>query len=190
LDKTKKNGDYDGRIFQQNPINEPQKYAGVKKWKAVSPHCLRKAFESALRNNGLDVKDQEFLMGHILPGSQDTYYDKTKIEDLRKKYVKVDFFPRRVYPSDELRKKQVLDTVKVLGFPEDKIKRVEEALAKYASIDKSLDEIRKLSLEDHKLSGTKLETRIVIDELNLESYLNKRWNLQTVLPSGKILIKK
>ncbi len=127
-------------------VKRAARNAGVKKWKAVSPHCLRKAFESALRNNGLNIKDQEFLMGHILPGSQDAYYDKTKIDDLRKKYAKVEFFPRRAYTSEELRKKQVLDTVKVLGFSEDKIKKVEEALAKYATIDESLDEIRKLSL--------------------------------------------
>jgi len=57
---------------------------------------LRKAFESALRNAGLDLQDQEFLIGHIIPGAQDTYYDKTKVEDLRRKYAKVNFFDRSI----------------------------------------------------------------------------------------------
>jgi len=75
-------------------VKKAARKAGIKKWKAITPHCLRKTFESALRNSGLDVKDQEFLMGHILPGSQDTYYDKTKVENMRRKYAKVIFFPQ------------------------------------------------------------------------------------------------
>ena len=30
-------------------------------------------------------------MGHILPGTQDVYYDKTKIDFHRKEYAKLDF---------------------------------------------------------------------------------------------------
>ena len=59
----------------------------------------------------------------------------------------LEFFPQKNYPSEELRKRQVLDTVKLMGFPEDRIKRVEEALAKYATVDDSMEEIRKLSLK-------------------------------------------
>ena len=44
-------------------VKRAAKNAGLPKWKDVYPHCLRKAFESALRNSGLDLKDQEFLMG-------------------------------------------------------------------------------------------------------------------------------
>jgi len=165
--------------------------AGVQKWKFVTPHCLRKAFESALRNSGMDTKNQEFLMGHILPGSQDTYYDKTKIEDLRRKYAQVEFFPQKNYPSEELRKKQVLDTARLFGYDEDKIKRVEEALAKYASVDDAIEEIRKLSLEGYRLrENPKKEPKKIINENDLENYLAKGWDVQTVLSSGKILLTK
>jgi integrase len=165
--------------------------AGIKKWQDVRPHCLRKAFESALRNSGLDVKDQEFLMGHILPGSQDTYYDKTKVEDLRMKYAQVDFFPKRAYLSEDIRKKQVLDTVRILGFPEDKIKKVEKALAKYETVDEAMEEIRTLNLEAYKLrTKANSDPKKVVDEDKLERYLAQGWDVQTVLPSGKILIRK
>ena len=127
-------------------VKRAARKAGIERWKAVYPHCLRKAFESALRNSGMDVKDQEFLMGHILPGVQDTYYDKTKTEDLRQRYKRVIFFPERGIPEEQ-RKRQILDTVKLLGYSDDKIKRVEEALAKYKNIDDGLDEIKKLSLK-------------------------------------------
>ncbi|MBI2936949.1 MAG: tyrosine-type recombinase/integrase [Thaumarchaeota archaeon] len=74
-------------------VKTAAKNVGISKWKQVHPHVFRKAYESRLRNSGLDLKDQEFLMGHILDGSMDCYYDKTKIEDLRAKYNKVVFFP-------------------------------------------------------------------------------------------------
>lgn len=125
--------------------------AGIEQWRDVTPKCLRKAYESALRNNRLDPKDQEFLMGHILPGTQDPYYDYTKIEQLREKYMKIDFFLRQAASVEELRKKQVLDTVRLLGFPEDRIKRVEEALAKYETVDDAMEQIRKLNLKSYKL---------------------------------------
>jgi hypothetical protein len=131
-------------------LRKAARAAIIREWQRITPHCLRKAFERAVRNSGVDPKDQEFFMGHILPRSQDTYYDKTKIKDLRKKYAQVNFFPQKAFPSEEFRKRQVLDMVKILGFPEEKIKRVEEALAKYENIDEVLEEIKKLSLEPYK----------------------------------------
>ncbi len=76
--------------------------AGVERWRDVYPHCLRKAFENAVRNSGLDWKDQEILMGHILPGSMDTYLDKTRTEEFREKYGRVRFFPEGTVTKNEL----------------------------------------------------------------------------------------
>jgi|GEM_PF-478185 integrase len=73
--------------------------AGIKEWKNVVPHCLRKTFESVLRSQfadggRLDMKTQEYFMGHILAGSMDTYYDKTKVDQLRMEYKKLVFTPQ------------------------------------------------------------------------------------------------
>ena len=70
--------------------------AALPEWEFVKPHCIRKASEtvyhSELVGGGLlDQKTQEFFMGHILPGSQDTYFDKTKIENLRAQFAKLNF---------------------------------------------------------------------------------------------------
>ena len=175
-----------------------------REWEYMTPHSLRKAFERAVRNSGLDTKDQEFLMGHILPGSQDTYYDKTKVEDLRRKYAQVNFFPERVYSDEDFRKRQVLDTAKLLGFPEDRIKRIEEALAKYEHVDEALEEIKKLSLESYKESDKgnsdvdcngegncgKHEIRIVRNEQRLIRLLSEGWDLVKELSSDRFVLKK
>jgi integrase len=80
-------------------IKNAARKAGVKEWKNVVPHSLRKTFESVLRSQltdggRLDLKTQEYFMGHILGGSMDTYYDKTKTEELRKEYAKLIFKPQ------------------------------------------------------------------------------------------------
>lgn len=50
-------------------VRRAAKTAKIREWPHITPQCLRKAFERALRNSGLDTKDQEFFMGRILPGT-------------------------------------------------------------------------------------------------------------------------
>jgi len=72
-------------------VKQAAKRAGLQQWQLVHPHALRKTYETVLRSqlidgSNLDVKTQEFLMGHILQGSQDNYYDYSKVESLRVSY--------------------------------------------------------------------------------------------------------
>ena len=68
---------------------------------------------------------------------------------------------------------------------------MEEALAKYASVDDAVEEIKKLSLGGYRLrENPKNEPKKIIDENDLENYLAIGWDVQTVLSSGKIIIKK
>jgi len=100
----------------------------------------------------------------------------------------VEFFPSRA-SSEKLRKKQILDMVRVLDFPEDKIKRVEGALAKHKTVDEAMGEIRRLSLEGYKLRE-KSDPKKVVDEAELKHYLAEGWDVQTILPSGRIFIRR
>jgi len=77
-------------------VKDSARRAGINQWRCVYPKCLRKSFETVLRGGlfdggQLDPKVQEFFMGHILPGSQDTYFDKTKIEAMRALYSRLKF---------------------------------------------------------------------------------------------------
>jgi integrase len=82
-------------------VKKSAKLGGILQWKHVTPHCLRKSFKSILRSNTkdggrLDSGTQEFLMGHILSGTQDAYYDKTKVDFHRDEYAKLDFSISRI----------------------------------------------------------------------------------------------
>jgi len=80
----------------QNVVKKSARLAGIRRWNDVRPHCLRKACETVLHSEladggKLDPKVQEFFMGHILPGSQDNYFDSTEIENLRAEYSRLNF---------------------------------------------------------------------------------------------------
>jgi integrase len=184
-------------------VKRAAKNAGIPKWKDVYPHCLRKAFESAVRNAGLDLKDQEFLMGHILPGTMDTYYDKTKVEELRPKYSKINFFPERGF-SEEIRKRQMLDAARIYGYSDDKIKRIEEALAKHEHIDEALDEIKKLNLgsntkntplhsegtQNKSLKAKKKEVKIIKGAEKLTCLIQDDWDLVKELSGQRFVLTR
>jgi integrase len=159
--------------------------------KGIWPHCLRKAFRKVLNNADIDEDTKEALMGHKLPGSRGSYFDYHDVDEVERKYMRIDFSRPSGVQVEELRKKQVLDMVRILGFPEDRIKRVEEALAKYATVDEAMEEIRKLSLEGYKLGeNSNNDPKKIVDETELEDYLTEGWDVQTVLPSGRILVRK
>jgi len=80
----------------QRVVKTAAERAGLSEWNKIFPHCLRKAFKSVLRaptesGGRLDEGTQEYLMGHILPGTQDEYYDKGNVDFHRGEYAKLDF---------------------------------------------------------------------------------------------------
>jgi site-specific recombinase XerD len=80
----------------QHIVKMAAKRAGVPQWQDVKPKCLRTAFETVLHSElvdggRLDAKVQEFFIGHILPGCEDDYFDKTEVEMLRAEYAKLNF---------------------------------------------------------------------------------------------------
>jgi len=77
-------------------VKSAAKRAGISQWKAVHPHCLRKAFETVLHSplidgSNLDSEVHLFLIGHSLPGSQDPYFDRSKPDRMRIQYSRLRF---------------------------------------------------------------------------------------------------
>jgi integrase/recombinase XerD len=173
-------------------VKRAARRAGIAQWRHVTPHGLRKAFDSALRNGGVDVSDREFLMGHILSGSQDTYYDRSKIDELRRKYAVVQFFGTR----DLDRVAMVKAFAASLG-----IANIEIKIAKLQETDPHLtdDEAVGRMVKEELIQAmtvrtsrrrTTTEVKKIVTEDALARHLSEGWDIQTILPSGNIVVTK
>lgn len=76
--------------------------------KTSSTHTLRKAFRKIVRQTNIDDDDKEQLMGHVIPGSRQAYYDQKDIELIRKAYEKCNF-AREIPESNHVKMKSQLE---------------------------------------------------------------------------------
>jgi len=110
----------------QNVIKSSARLAGISKWRDVKPKCLRKACETVLHSEfvdggRLDPKIQEFFMGHILPGSQENYFDSTKVEELRAEYSRLNFGRVIIDNKFKVLRSAVAKAFEGTGFDPDKV---------------------------------------------------------------------
>ena len=49
--------------------------AGFKS-REISTHTIRKAFRKIVRQTDIDDDTKEMLMGHVIPGSRENYFDR------------------------------------------------------------------------------------------------------------------
>ncbi len=120
----------------ENIVKDAAQCAGLQKAENVTPYCLRKAFETVLYSElvgggRLSEKIQEFFIGHILPGSEDTYFDRTKVESLRAEYSKLNF--GRVIVENKFK---VLRTAVLRAFDGSGID-VDKVIAEYAEMKRN-----------------------------------------------------
>ena len=125
----------------QKIVKSSAKLAGIVDWQNVTPHCLRKSFESVVHSvtidgNRLDPKMQEFIMGHTLAGSQDNYFDISAIEDIRYEYSKLKF--NRVVIENKFKRLRAAVTEAFEGSGEDVDKIIEEYIRRKNRLKKSL----------------------------------------------------
>ena len=95
----------------------------------------------------------------------------------------------------------MLDAARIYGYSDEKIKKIEEALAKYKHVDEALDEIRKLGLETTKYSQESnqrsqvgksnlkgKEIRVVQGEDNLIQLLKEKWELLREISDDRFVL--
>jgi len=110
-------------------VKKAAKAADIREWNKVHVHALRKAFQSVLRSSlvdgsAMDGKDQEFLMGHILHGSQESYYDRSKVERMRELYAKLVFEDKPCI--QELNLQSLRSIAKIVGVNPFEVKVAKE----------------------------------------------------------------
>jgi len=59
--------------------------------KGLWVHSLRKAFRKVVRTSSIDPDFAEAMMGHLLPGSRENYFDRHDIDQLAEEYMKINF---------------------------------------------------------------------------------------------------
>jgi len=172
-------------------VKKAAKAADIEKWKNVCVKTMRKVFETALRNpladgTQMDHKDQEFLMGHILPGSQENYYDRTKVERLRELYSKV------VFEDTSHQQKMTLEVTrsiaKALGLDVSKICaiRVQELGRPLTSQEE--EELLEQEIKTSQQKPSEQQKPVHMSEL--DEYLQSGWTFVANLPDGRVLMSK
>jgi Site-specific recombinase XerD len=81
--------------------------AGFKK-ESISTHTLRKAFRKIVRQTNIDDDDKEQLMGHVIKGSREAYFDEKDVRLIREAYEKCNF-TREVPESNHTKMKREID---------------------------------------------------------------------------------
>jgi len=156
--------------------------AGLKNWERVTPHSLRKTFNQILKdqpeNSRLPLEDKEFFMGHIMGGSREAYYDRTKVEKMREKFSKQIFTPG-TSSEGELAEK----LAKVFGIDYELVKNEAE---KRNNRKPTQDEVITVLGEFIKKNGKKEQKIINLSEL--ADYIKKGWLYLNHLPDGTAIV--
>ncbi len=156
------------------------------------PYVLRSFFSTrllmAVSEGVLSNSYRTYWMGH--QGEMSVRYSSNKsqlpgdlIENMRESYKRcLPFLLGTSVNEEEMRRKQVIDTAKMLGFGEDRISKLREILARSKSVDDAVEEIRKFSLELTNSNG--YEHRLVNSEKEMMSLLNQGWEIERELNGG------
>jgi len=99
--------------------------------KTMWVHSFRKAFRKIIRQAPIDDDDKEQLMGHVIRGSRQAYFDRKDVDLIRKAYEKCNF--TREIPESEveaLRKKSESQNHTIHDM-EARITALEDLLQKY-----------------------------------------------------------
>jgi len=175
----------------ENIVHEAARAADILEWRHVHVHSLRKVFESVLRSpladgSRMDHKDQEFFMGHLLPGSQDNYYDRSKIEKMRELCAKLVFLDRSYVQDVSLETTRKI--AHLLGVDCVKVKAIKETVLGRPQSSKEEEELLEQEIKKAR-GGQNFEERYVqlteIDQYNAEG-----WRYVAHLPDGRVVMKR
>ncbi len=184
-------------------VKNSARNAGLKEWKNVHPHSLRKSFEEALRRRKPDgsmmnEKEVEFLFGHLLAGSQDPYFgsgvrvegstisfDRTMAKKIREEYGTLQFFPERTLINrDETLALFNRRFLKLSNWTDADI----DALGDLSELEES--NLRELLDRKSKQNlGLNGNTQKVVQMGDVKRFIEEGWEYLSTLPSGEAVIR-
>ncbi len=186
---TKYGQPYTGRTFEEVLRRELKRHMSLRRLSGLKDprydihiHCFRKFFRTQLEVAGVRRSFREFMMGHRGDALDPSYFRPPEWQ-VREEYKKAIPFLTILedLSAEEMRKRQLLDTARLLGFSEDKIRRLEEALARAKSVDEAVEKFRRFMAS--------VETRVISEE-DLPAYLADGWDFVATLNSGKVVVRR
>lgn len=166
----------------RNIVKNAARRAGLNEWEAVHPHSLRKSFKKVLQDqlpsNKLDKDDQEFFMGHIIPGTREAYHDSTKVKDMREKFSKLSFEPEPPQDDQFLRK-----MAKFHGVDYGAV--IEEAQMRNGGEERDTDVVTEILRE--RIQNRKNQEIIGRDEV--QEYLDDGWEIEQISDDDVVVCK-
>ena len=90
--------------------------------------------------------------------------------------------------TEEMRKKQLLDTAKLLGFADERLRQFQEILAKAKNVDEGIEKFKRLKDNPEPKEGNN-NVKVIRGEKALVNHLKQGWTLIKELNHDKYLLK-
>jgi len=161
------------------------------------PYVLRSYFSTrllmAVSDGVLENQFRTYWMGHA--GTMAARYSSNKsmlpedlVENMRESYRRSRrYLLGDTVNEDELRRKQMLDTARMLGFGEEKLAKLTEILERTRTVDEAVEEFQKLREQPKPSNGG---YDVVSGEDEMLRRLEEGWTLERELNGDKFLMKK
>lgn len=99
--------------------------------RTISTHTVRKAFRKIVRQAPIDDDDKEQLMGHVISGSREAYFDKKDVDLIREAYQKCNF-TREIPQSNHAKLRGEIDNLREENMTlRQRLDMIENLLRKY-----------------------------------------------------------
>jgi len=162
---------------------------------ALRMHTLRKFFRTSMELAGVSKSFTEKMMGH--KGYLDQAYFKPAVDQIVNEYRKAipNLTIMEEVKYEQVRKRQLLDTARLLGFNEERLTRLEEALARAKNVDEAIMEFKKLKDPEFTenngsyINGNGYRAK-VIGENELLAHVEQGWDVVKELNDGKFIVRK
>jgi hypothetical protein len=162
------------------------------------PYVLRSFFSTrllmAVSEGVLSNSYRTYWMGH--QGEMSARYSSNKsqlpsdlIENMRESYKRcLPYLLGTSVNEEEMRRKQMLDTARMLGYGDEKLARLKEILERSRTVDEAVEEFRKLEEQPKPVNGG---YDVVSGEAEMLKRLQEGWILERELNGdNKFLMKR
>jgi len=164
----------------------------------ITPHKLRKFFETYITAGGAHPLVAKYWMGHTIHADVDSRYiippENLQRDQYMKAYNKIDL-EAKVVDEREQRIQAIRDNLRMLGKSEEEIRMATMSLRRASNIEEAIKKVLRDSNEPEDPNGCPNGTHCSerfeeINESNLLSYLQNGYQIVHNLQNGRVIVKR